>query len=97
MNKSAIIGISIAIIVAAVAGVYAVSTIFDETPSGDTSIGLEDQVEGATEGEKTAEVTEDEPKIGLKDSAEGTIEEPEEEPIDSVEATVIEKIGIKQP
>ncbi len=97
MNKSAIIGIGIAIIVAAVAGVYAVSTISDETPSGDSSIGLKDEVEGTTQEEKTAEIAEDEPKIGIKDSAEGTTEEPEEEPIDSVEATVVEKIGVESP
>jgi len=97
MNKSAIIGIGIGIIVAAIAGVYAVSIISDDAPSGDASVGLEDQVEATKQEEKPAEVPVDEPKIGIQDSAEGTIEEPEEDPIDSVEATVVEKIGVKQP
>jgi len=88
MKKAAIIGIGIAIVIAGVAGIYAISVSQDDTPAEEASIGLKD------EAEATIEEPPQESPIGLKDEAEATIEEPEEElPPDHVEATVEDKFG----
>ena len=97
VNKAAIIGIGIAIIVVAI-GVYAVTSTQDGTSADETAIGIGDTA-GVKIGEGPEEVPTKEVEIGLKDEAEVTIEEPEDEPPDKVEIFVEEGLGLgdKQP
>jgi len=97
VNKAAIIGIGIAIIVAAI-GVYAVTSTQDGSSADETAIGIGDTA-GVKIGEGPEEVPTEEAEIGLKDEAEVTIDEPEDEPPDEVEIFVKEKLGVgdKQP
>ena len=92
MKKTAIIGIGIAIVIAGIVGIYAVSTTQDGGSAKDSEMGLGDEASVTTQepgdkeklglGDKavgTAENPEEEEKLGLKDKAGGTAEEPEEE------------------
>ena len=94
MNKAAIIGIAVAIIVGIV-GIYAVSTNLDESPAGEASMGIGDEV-GVTieEEEGTAKVPTEEEEFGLEDEATIEIEEPEEEP-EEIDINVKESFGIE--
>ncbi len=94
MNKTAIIGIGIAIVIAGIVGIYAVSTTQDDS-SAEAGIGLGDDVKVTTEQEdiKEGQPASEEP-IGIGDKAVGTTEEPEEEPPDRVDVFVKEKIGM---
>lgn len=94
MNKVAIIGIGIGVIIAAIAGIYAIS-IPDETPTEEAEVGFQDTVETTVEEVKTpTEQQAEEPGVGFEDSAVATVEEPEEEPQDEVEVTVEEDFGM---
>ena len=94
MNKVVIIGIGIGVIIAAIAGIYAISTT-DETPTEEAGVGFQDTVETTVEEVKTpTEQPAEEPGVGFEDSAVATVEEPEEEPQDEVEVTVEEDFGM---
>jgi len=95
VNKTAIIGIGIAIIIAGIVGIYAVSTNQDDSSAKEAGIGLGDDVKVTTEQEdiKEGQPASEEP-IGIGDKAVGTTEEPEEEPPDRVDVFVKEKIGM---
>lgn len=95
MNKVAIIGIGIGVIIAAIAGIYAISTT-DEGPTEEAEVGFQDTVETTVEEVKTPteQQAEEEPGVGFEDSAVATVEEPEEEPQDEVEVTVEEDFGM---
>jgi len=96
MKKTAIIGIGIAIIVAGIAGIYAVS-ITQEGPSVDEAgIGIGEEVDVTIE-EELKDASTEESKIGLKDQAVATAEDPEEEPPDRVEIKVEEGLGMGDP
>jgi len=97
VKKTAIIGIGIAIVIAGIVGIYAVSTQ-DGGSAKDSGIGLGDKagvtIQEPEEGEKiglkdkaraTVENPEDEEMLGLEDKAGATVEEPEDG----------EKIGLK--
>ena len=98
MKKTAIIGIGIAIVIAGIVGIYAVSTTQDEGTANDSEIGLGDEASVTIQepGEKekiglgdkavaTVENPEDEEMLGLEDKAGATVDEPKNE----------EKIGLK--
>ena len=94
MNKTAIIGIGIAIIVAGIVGIYAVSNTLDDSPA-EAGIGLGEEVDVTIEQEDIKEEPQPtDTSLGLGDSAVATIEEPEEEPPDSVEVIVREEFGL---
>jgi len=79
VKKTAIIGIGIAIVIAGIVGIYAVSTGGTaENPEDEEKVGLGDKAGGTVENQ------EDKEKIGLGDKAEGTAENPEDK----------EKIGL---
>ncbi len=86
MKKTAIIGIGIAIVIAGIVGIYAVSTPQDGESANDTTIGLGD------EASVTVEPPGNKEKLGLKDKAVGTAENPEDEEMlglgESASATV---------
>jgi len=94
VKKTAIIGIVIAIIVAGIVGIYAVSITQEGTSATESEIGLGDEA-GVTiqEPEDTEEEQAEEP-LGLGDKATATVENPEEEEKlglgDKAEATVEE-------
>jgi len=69
MKKTAIIGIGIAIVIAGIVGIYAVSTLEGGT-SNDSKIGLGD------EASVTIQDPEEEEKVGLGDKASATVENP---------------------
>ncbi len=71
MKKTAIIGIGIAIVIAGIVGIYAVSTLEGGTAK-DSEIGLGD------EASVTIQEPEDEKKVGLGDKAVATVEESED-------------------
>ena len=73
MKKTAIIGIGIAIVIAGIVGIYAVSTPQEGGTAKDSEVGLGD------EASVTTQEPEDEEKLGLGDKAEGTAENPEDE------------------
>ncbi len=93
MNKTAIIGIVIAIIVAGIVGIYTVSNTQDDS-SVEAGIGLSDKAEVTIEEDTKEVLPGSEESIGLGDKAEGIAEEPEEEPPNSVEVTVKEGFGV---
>ena len=94
MKKTAIIGIGIAIVIAGIVGIYAVS-IPQEGPSAEEgSIGIGEEVDVTIEEEKLKDVPTEESKIGLKDEAVATAEDPEEEPPEAVEINVEEGLGL---
>jgi len=97
VKKTAIIGIGIAIVIAGIVGIYAVSTPQEGESDKDSGVGLGDKASVTVEnpeseekiglGDKavgTAENPEDEEKLDLKDKAEAAAENPEDE----------EKIGL---
>ncbi len=97
MKKTAIIGIGIAIVIAGIVGIYAVSTQ-DGGSAKDSGIGLGDEASVTVEQPGIKE------KMGLKDEAVGTAENPEDEEMlgleDKAGATVEEskdgeKLGLK--
>ena len=92
MNKVAIIGIGIAIIVAAI-GAYAVTVTQEGSSADEATIGIGDKV-GVEIGEGPEEVQSEEGEIGLKDKAEVTVEEQEEEPPMAVDIFVEERLGL---
>jgi len=97
MKKTAIIGIGIAIIVAGIVGIYAVS-ITQEGPSAEeVGIGIGEEVDVTIEEEELKEAPTEESKIDVKDEAVATVEEPEEEPPDEVEIKVKEGLGMGDP
>ncbi len=88
MKKTAIIGIGIAIVVAGLVGIYAVSTLEGGTAS-DSGVGLGDEasvtIQEPKDGEEislgdkagaTVENPEEKEKMGLKDSASATVKNP---------------------
>ena len=77
MKKTAIIGIGIAIIVAGIVGIYAVSITQEGTSATESEIGLGDEA-GVTIQEPEDEVPAEEP-LGLGDKAAATVENPEDE------------------
>ena len=79
VKKTAIIGIGIAIIVAGVIGIYAVSNIEESPSAGDSAIGLSDDA-GVTiqEPEDTEGKISVERDITIKDEASATAEDPED-------------------
>ncbi len=98
VKKTAIIGIGIAIVIAGIVGIYAVSTTQEGGTADDSEVGLGDEasvtIQEPEEGEKiglgdkagaTVEEPKDEEKIGLGDEAGATVEAPKDE----------EKIGLK--
>jgi len=87
MNKGAIIGIGIAIVVAGIVGIYAVSIENDanEIPQ----IGIDDSASIIVEEEGSETPLEDE-AIGFTDSAEA---EAEDRPLEAVNVTVSEQFG----
>jgi len=93
VNKGAIIGIGIAIVVAGIVGIYAFSIENDanEIPK----IGFEDSASIIVEEESSANPVEKE-AVGFEDSATGEAEEPEK-PLESVNVTVSEKFGFSDP
>lgn len=94
MKKTAIIGIGIAIVIAGIVGIYAVS-IPQEGPSAEEgSLGIGEEVEITIEEEELKDVSTEESQIGLKDEAVATVEEPEEEPPEAVEINVEEGLGL---
>jgi len=94
MKKTAIIGIGIAIIVAGIVGIYAVS-IPQEGPSAEEgSIGIGEEVDVTIEEEELKQAPIEESKVDLSDKAVATAEEPEEEPPDEVEIKVEEGLGM---
>jgi len=96
VKKAAIIGIVIAIVVAGIAGTYAVTSLQNET-SKTPEISLDDSatVEIVEEEASEAPVQEEE-GVGFKDSAEAEIEEPDE-PIDVHNVTVQDRFGFSDP
>ena len=97
VKKTAIIGIGIAIIVAGIVGIYAVS-ITQEGPSAEeVGIGIGEEVDVTIEEEELKEAPTEESKIDVKDEAVATVEEPEEEPPDEVEIKVKEGLGMGDP
>ena len=97
MKKTAIIGIGIAIVIAGIVGIYAVSTQ-DGGLAKDSGIGLGDEARVSIQEPKDKEM------LGLKDEAVGTAVNPEDEEMlgleDKAGATVEEpkdgdKIGLK--
>jgi len=93
VNKTAIIGIAIAIVIAGIVGIYAVSTQDDS--SSEAGVGLGDDAKATIKQEDTKEgqPSPEEP-IGIRDKAVGTTEEPDEEPPDRVEVIVREGFGM---
>ena len=96
VKKTAIIGIGIAIIVAGIVGIYAVSITQEGTSAEEAGIGIGEEVDVTIEEELKDAATE-ESKIGLKDQAVATAEDPEEEPPDKVEIKVEEGLGMGDP
>jgi len=92
VNKAAIIGIGIAIIVTAI-GVYAVTVTQEDSSVDEAEIGIGDKA-GVEIGEGPEEVQSEEVEIGLKDKAEVTVEEQEEEPPEEVNIFVEEGLGL---
>ncbi len=94
MKKTAIIGIGIAIVIAGIVGIYAVSIPQEGASPKEASIGIGEEVDVTIEEEKLKDVPTEESKIGLKDKAVATVEEPEEEPPEAVEINVEEGLGL---
>jgi len=92
VNKAAIIGIGIAIIVVVI-GVYAVTITQDGSSADEIAIGIDDTA-GVEIGEGAEEIPTEEAEIGLKDEAEVTIEEVEAEPPGEVEIFAEEGLGV---
>jgi len=92
VNKAAIIGIGIAIIVVVI-GVYAVTITQDGSSADETAIGIGDTA-GVEIREGAEEIPTEEAEIGLKDEAEVTIEEVEDEPPGEVEIFAEEGLGV---
>ena len=93
MNKGAKIGIVIAIIVAGIAGIYAVTSDSDENKT--PTVGLDDSATAIVVDE-VSETPGQEEKIGFSDFAIGEVEEPVES-TDVFNVTVQERLGIKDP
>jgi len=91
MNKAALIGIGIAIIVAGIIGIYAFSIPQEGSSAIEPGIGIGEEVDVTTQEKE--DIPAEESKISLKDKAEATIEEPEEEP-NTAEIFVEEKLGM---
>ena len=93
MNKAAIIGIGIAIIVGII-GIAAFTMTQEEVPTEEAELGIGDEV-GVTIGEEkgTEEIPSEEAELGLTDEAKVEVEEPEEEP-EELEIKVEEKFGL---
>ncbi len=70
MKKTAIIGIGIAIVIAGIVGIYAVSTTQEGGTASDSEVGLGD------DASVTIQEPKDEDKIGLGDKAVATAENP---------------------
>jgi len=97
VKKTAIIGIGIAIVIAGIVGIYAVS-IPQEGPSAEEgSIGIGEKVDVTIEEEELKDAPTEESKVDLSDEAVATAEEPEEEPPDEVEIKVKEGLGMGDP
>ena len=81
MKKTAIIGIGIAIVIAGIVGIYAVSTTQEGGTAKDDVIGLGDEVSVTIQEPKDEEEISlgDEEKLGLEDKASATVENPEDE------------------
>ncbi len=81
MKKTAIIGIGIAIVIARIVGIYAVSTTQEGGTAKDDVIGLDDEASVTIQEPKDEEEISlgDEEKIGLEDKAGATVENPEDE------------------
>ena len=91
MNKGAIIGIGIAIIVVAIAGIYAVTNNLVGSPET-PQIGIEDSATGKIVEPEETELPVEEEGVGFEDTAEGQIDEPTNA-TDSHDITVYEEFG----
>jgi len=91
VKKTAIIGIVIAIVIAGIVGIFAVSTLEGQSAK-EPGIGLGDEASVTIQGpgdkeelglgdkaEATVEEPEDEEELGLGDKAGATVEEPKDE------------------
>jgi len=95
VKKAAIIGIVIAIVVAGIAGTYAVTSLQNET-SKNQEIGLDDSATVEIVEEDIEAPVQEEEGVGFKDSAEAEIEEPDE-PLDVHNVTVQDRFGLSDP
>ncbi len=94
MKKTVIIGIGIAIVIAGIVGIYAVSIPQEGSSAEEAGIGIGEEVDVTIEEEELKEAPTEESKIDVKDEAVATVEEPEEEPPDEVGIKVEEKLGM---